>query len=330
MTRQLRVAVIGVGEFGEQHLAAYRRQPGVEVVAVADANPRRAEAVAEKWGVHLWFKDGSELIEACSPTAVSIVTPTQHHHAPTLAALGQGCAVLLEKPVAMSTSEAVSLMEAEAMSNGFVVPAHILRFALPYSAVQSHVASGSLGKLLGISSRRERPRSHERMFPGMHPVLLSMVHDIDLALWISGSRALRVSAHSRGAEDGGPPLLVWAHVEAADGSVWSLHTSWVLPDDLTIPDRLEVYGSEGAVVLNLQPHVQFAGRNAPVLTDSSDPLADAIVNEIAQFCAYVREPTRVRIVNLADAIHGLEIADAIISSADNNGIPTNVINHAAR
>src|SRR5262249_57619177 len=107
-------------------------------------------------------------------------------------------------------------------SSAFVMPAHILRFAPPYVSLKARVAGGAIGRLLAIHSNRDRSRDHLQLYPDVHPALMTLIHDIDLALWISGSPALRVSAYQRG---DAVPTLVWAHAEAADRSLWSLRTS---------------------------------------------------------------------------------------------------------
>lgn len=309
MTAPLRIAVIGAGNFGRRHLAAYARQNGVTVVAVADVDRRRAEAVAAEWGIERWFGGGAELLAACSPDGVSVVTPGAQHREPTLAALAAGCGVLLEKPVAPTSVEVASFEAAAEVSSGFVMPAHILRFAAPHAELQARVREGALGTVLGISTVRDRSRDHERLFPDVHPALMTMIHDIDLALWISGSRAVRVTASERGGRAGGPPLLVWAQVEAADGGVWSLRVSWLLPDGTPTADRLEVYGTDATAALDL--------------TAAGDATVDAIDAEIAHFCACLRtgaEPS----VTLAEAAHGVLIAEAIIASAASGGLPIDV------
>jgi predicted dehydrogenase len=309
MTAPLRIGVVGAGNFAQRHLEAYARQDGVTVVAVADIDRARAKAVAAEWGIEQWFGDGSALIAACSPDGVSVVTPGTQHREPTLAALAAGCGVLLEKPVATTSSEVAVIEAAGRVSSGFVMPGHILRFAAPHAELQARVREGSLGQVLGISAVRDRGRDHERLFPDLHPALMTTIHDIDLALWISDSRAVRVSAHERGGRAGGPPLLVWAHVEAADGGVWSLRESWLLPDGAPTADRLEVYGTQGTAALDL--------------TGAGDATVAAIDAEIAHFCHCLRtgaEPS----VTLADAAHGVLIAEAIIASAAAGGTPVDV------
>ena len=315
MTAAVRVAVIGVGDFGERHLAAYRRERDVEVVAVADADPERARAVAERWGVSAWFTDAGALLTSCEPNAVSVAAPGPVHVPLAVAALERGAAVLLEKPIAMNGAEADRLAAAAASSSGFVVPAHVLRFMEPYVTLRERVRSGALGELLGIAARRERGSDHERRFPGVHPALMTMVHDIDLAVWLSGARAVRVSAHGRRPRSGGapaaddgreaPPLLAWATVEADDGSVWSLRASWLLPDGASIVDRIEVFTAQGV--------------DAAEGDGSPDALEAAIQAELAHFCRCVRDRRASDVVTLDDAVHGIAIAEAVIASAAAGG-----------
>lgn len=129
----------------------------------------------------------------------------------------------------------------------------------------------------------------------------------------------------------GPSTACLGHVEAADGSLWSLRTSWVLPDDGAIADRLEVYGSDGATVLSLEPPVEYLGSKTPLGHElTGDPLTDAMVNEVAHFCACARAVTPSSIVTLADAIHGLHIAEAIVASTESDGASIEVVTDTTR
>lgn len=318
--------MIGVGAFGERHLQAYERQSGVTVVAVADRDSERAQAVAARWSIDQWFDDGAELITVCRPDGVSVVTPGPHHQESTLVALAHGCSVLLEKPVAMSGADVAAIEAAVEGSTGFVLPAHILRFTAPYIALRARVREGVVGRLLGISARRDRGRDHARLYADTHPALMTVIHDIDLALWITGSRAARVSAYGRGGAGGGSPSLFWAHVEAADESIWSLRTSWLLPDAAALSDRLEVYGTEGAIVLDLQPTVNVLGSTVEAVDHELTPQQHegAIDAEVAHFCSCIRSGTASSVISLSDAAHGVRIAEALIASSETGGSPVDM------
>lgn len=321
MTRRLRIGVIGAGNFGTKHVAAYARRSDVELVGVVDRDVARAESVALQWGIGRWFDDVGDLLDQCKPDGVSIVTSGSNHLQPALASLARGCSVLLEKPVTLSSRDANELAEAERQSSAFLMPAHILRFAGPYREVVARVHAGEIGRVLGVATLRDRPRSHDALFPDVHPALMTTVHDIDVALWVTGSRAVRVRAYGRGGANSERPLLVWAQVEAADGSVWALHVSWLLPDDAPSDDRLEIYGTSGVAKLALRPTVAvFSDQTAWVdheLTPDAHP--GALDAEIASFCHRIRTPGAPPIVTLDAARHGIEVAEAIITSAGRGG-----------
>jgi predicted dehydrogenase len=319
--RPVRIGVVGTGTFGAKHVAAYARRRDVELVGVVDRDVDRAASVAREWGIERWYGDTSDLLRDCGPEGISVVTPGAAHLRPALAALETGCSVLLEKPVTVSSREAEELAAAERRSDGFVMPAHILRFAGPYRELVARVHEGEIGRVLAVATVRDRGRDHEVLFPDVHPALMTTIHDIDVALWVTGSRAVRVSAHGRG-EVTARPQLLWARVEAADGSVWSLHVSWLLSDDAPGGDRLEVYGSRGVAKLALEPTVAvFASRSEWVdheLTPTAN--AGALDAEIDSFCARIRERTLPPTVTLEDARHGIEIAEAIMASAAGGGV----------
>jgi predicted dehydrogenase len=314
------IAVAGVGAFGERHVAAWARTPGVRLVAVADADAARARAVAERWGVERWFDDPVRMVDACRPAGLSVVTPGPHHLEPALAALERGCAVLVEKPVTMSSGEAAELLAAEARSSAFVMPAHILRFADPYRALRERVRGGAIGEPLAISAARERSRSHATLFPGVHPALMTMVHDLDLALWIGGGRAVTVSARARGGSEAAP-AVVWAQAETDAGLLWSIRTSWVLPDEAAIADRLEVYGTAGVATAVLEPTVRVLS-SPPEAVDhelTPDAVLGALDAEVRHFRDRIAGRAAEPAVTLEEAAHGIAIAEAIARSARAGG-----------
>ena len=99
---KLRVGVIGVGAFGEVHVATYQSLPDVEIVAISDSRPERLEEVGEKYRVKGRHLDYRELCARQDIELISVVTQESAHLAPVLAAVKERKHVILEKPIATS------------------------------------------------------------------------------------------------------------------------------------------------------------------------------------------------------------------------------------
>src|SRR5215203_2902970 len=96
----LRVAVIGLGWAGQQHLAAYAEAADVDMVAMAGMEPAQLTRLGDLYGVpsdHR-FGDWRELLDRTELDIVSIAAPTTLHEPIAVAALNAGIHVLSEKP----------------------------------------------------------------------------------------------------------------------------------------------------------------------------------------------------------------------------------------
>lgn len=301
----IRAAVVGVGTFGERHLRAYRRLHGVEVVAVADADQRRAEKVAFELDVPKVFTTATELLDSVGPDAISVATSERAHFEPAAEALRRGVAVLVEKPMTLDLDEATALVQLADESDGILVPGHVLRFASPYRKLQEEIAGGAIGHVLAIAARRDRSRAHSDRYADVHPALLTAVHDIDLALWVTAQRPVRVRALEQRLPGLSQPSIVSVHVETEDGPYWSLSTAFLHACEV-VSDRFEVYGTNGV---------------AAVEPRGSEWLEDALVAQLEHFERCVRAHRPSALVPPREALTGLRIAHAIVGSAREGGEP---------
>ena len=101
MSSTLRAAVVGAGYLGSFHAEKYAQAAGCELVAVADVDLARADALAARLGTRA-VSDFRELIGAID--CASVVVPTQHHHAVATVLLDAGVDCLVEKPLAASAA----------------------------------------------------------------------------------------------------------------------------------------------------------------------------------------------------------------------------------
>lgn len=187
MSKTIKCGVVGAGVFGGYHAHQYVRLPGARLAAVFDPHIERAEALAIPHGARA-FSDLSAFLDAVD--AVSITSPATTHADAAMAALAAGKATYVEKPLA------VSLEDAEAL----VKRARTARLPLAVGHQERMVF-----KAMGLFEAPEKPLRLEAIRRGPYSprnldvscVLDLMIHDIDLALALSGAEPVSVEADAR-------------------------------------------------------------------------------------------------------------------------------------
>lgn len=321
----LRVAVIGLGAFGERHVATLASLPQVEVVAVVSRRPERAAEIAARYGIAAPFTDYALMFDAVQPDAVTVATAENAHRDPVIAALEAGASVLVEKPMASTVEDAQAMLEAAATAPGFLMPGHLLRFDARYAGIKATITAGEVGEIVSLVARRNRPRSLITSHGRVHPVLVTGIHDLDIMLWLTGQHVERVRAHHQLATRGSRGHGVWALLEFSGGAIGILETSWLIPERAGIEtdDTFEVVGDRGTIRAPISAGALQIWREAgPISRDVGyEPLlhgqiAGALREELAYFTACARTGARPTIVTPRDGLNALVVAQAIIASAE--------------
>lgn len=125
MSNNIKVAVIGAGMMGKNHIKTYKSLPGVELVGVYDIFSDAAKAAAETFGIKA-FSSMEEV--AASVDAVSVVTTSVTHCNVGQFFLNKGIHCLMEKPLACSEEECRILIDAAKNNNVVLLVGHIEQF----------------------------------------------------------------------------------------------------------------------------------------------------------------------------------------------------------
>ncbi len=311
MSALVKLALAGAGLFGEEHLRALYRIEGVEVAAIADIDEKAAQSAAERHGVKDWGQDIIALLDRRKPDGLIVATPGHTHLALAKAAAMRGIPVLVEKPVAMTAAEAALLAEADAKGPGFVLPGHVLRFSQPHRMIADIVTSGAIGRVLSFSSRRQRDDSHALRYRDIDPILMTMIHDTDLALWMTGASVSEVLAQRNPEFEQRSHTLMTAR--GLSGASWALTTAWTFPGEAPPPDRVEIVGDKGGIDFEAGAYLRQYGAGSRTI-DLKGKADDSLFTEDSYFVACIRKSERPRVVTTADAHAGLRIAEAAIVS----------------
>ena len=129
--KPLRIAVIGAGSFGRNHLRVYRgleATGSVVLVAVVDSDPATASAIAAEYGIAAFTSVDDMLAANLDITAASLCVPTVHHSSVGCRLFAAGIDLLVEKPIAASLADADALLEAAATHGRILQVGHLERF----------------------------------------------------------------------------------------------------------------------------------------------------------------------------------------------------------
>lgn len=193
---KLQVAILGCGGISAVHIAALMNMEDVQIAAVCDVRPERAQAAAEKTGATP-YTDWHETVSLPDVDAVHICAPHYLHAPMAIEALRNGKNVLTEKPMATTVEDARRMIAAsEQEGSGTLGVIFQNRYNPAVQKARSIMASGELGAFLGARAEvcwvRERPYYHDsgwrggKLTEGAGTLINQSIHTLDLLSYLGG------------------------------------------------------------------------------------------------------------------------------------------------
>ena len=304
--RKIRVAVVGSGEFGRNHVRVYREMSCVELAGVFDKDEARAKSIAQEFGVRA-FNQLEELRGVVD--AASVAVPTVEHAAVGCRLMEMGIDVLVEKPMASTLGEADALLDGAKRRARMLQVGHVERFNPAVLAVEPVVSRPLFFEVhrLGVFT----PRSLD-----VDVIYDLMIHDLDILLALVKERITEVKAV-------GIPVLTekvdiaHARLEFAGGAVANVTASRVSTErvrKMRFFQRSEYisldYGRRDALRIGVKrpgPQPEFSFEKLPA------PPVEPLRGELEAFV----EAVRTRVAPKTDGKAGraaLELANAVMTS----------------
>ncbi len=189
MTDTIKVAVIGAGVMGKNHLKTYKNLPNVELIGVYDIFPEAAENAAKMFGIKA-FSSMEEV--AKSVNAVSVVTTSTTHADVGEFFLNHGIHCLIEKPLATTEDECMRLINAAKKNNVTLLVGHIERFN-PAVEQMSKILSDT-SKIRSLTTQRMSAASGR--ITDVDVAMDLMIHDVEVIQSLVKSPVVNVQACS--------------------------------------------------------------------------------------------------------------------------------------
>ena len=262
----IRIALVGLGRMGKNHLRVLRETPGYEVAAIVDATA----ALPADLGDVPFLRSVSEL-SAIELDAAVIATPTVTHHEVALQLIAMGKHLLIEKPLASTHGGGREVLAAALAKNVKLAVGHVERFNPAVRKLREVIKEGRLGTPIHFSFTRVggQPPTVVR---GNNVILDLAVHDIDILRSLVGTVRLEHSMCHVTWQEG---VFDTAEIFLAGGTGASatVHVNWITPTKIR---TIRVTGTRGVCFVDymLQTCELFGGTTPSPLEASATSFED--------------------------------------------------------
>ncbi|MBO0600625.1 Gfo/Idh/MocA family oxidoreductase [Sporosarcina sp. E16_3] len=204
MTKIVKIGIIGSGGIAGSHANAYLAMDDVQIVAVTDVVPGKAQEFINKFGIKgaQAFEDHKQMLEL-DIDGVSICTPNIAHHITSIDALQAGKNVLVEKPLSVTLDQGIEMVQVAKQTGKILTVGFQPRYDLNMQTVTNIVKSGQLGDVyyveVGGGRRRGMPDGTfiNKALAGAGAMVDIGTYSLDLALNALGHpKPLTVSAYT--------------------------------------------------------------------------------------------------------------------------------------
>jgi predicted dehydrogenase len=310
---------------GKNHLRVLSSLEGVELVGVSDPLSNEFSLNGLENGL---FKNYKDLLAQKLDYCV-VAAPTGFHKQIAIDALNNGVNCLIEKPVAVNYKEAIEIQEVANKQGLLVGVGHIERYNSAIRQVRQRLVAGELGSIYQISIRRQGPFPARIADVGVVKDLAT--HDIDLAMWLSGSKFATVNAQTAHQSGRKHEDLVSINGQLQNNVVVNLIVNWLSP----LKERsLVVTGEKGAFVVDTlnsdltyyengihevsqDSYLHFKGVKQGNVTTFAFEKPEPLLVEHQQFRDKL-QGKEADIVTIAEGVETVRVADAVLASSENN------------
>lgn len=232
-----KLGLIGAGTIGKRHLQAISEVTEAEVVAIVDTDPL-AQAIATETNAS-FFSSVGQMLKEIQPDGVIVCTPTEVHLEPALLSLEYNAHVLVEKPIAPSLEEAQQIVAFSKRFNRRVLVGHHRRYSEQIQQTKRMMENGVLGQLVGVTGIWAVRKADSYFEPEWRkqrssgPVLINLIHEIDMLRYVCGEIVSLSAKVSRGLRDHPKEETTALLLEFQSGALGTFLLSDVTPSPWT-------------------------------------------------------------------------------------------------
>jgi predicted dehydrogenase len=260
----IRLAVIGYGRWGPNHLRTFQALPGSSVAMVVDPDPQRLETVRQAHPDVRRERDHWAALDDPTIDAVVVATPMSTHHQLVRDALLSGKHVLCEKPLCETAKEGEELLELAEANRRLLMVGHVFLFNAGIERLRELVHGGELGRLYYLAAARTNLGP---IRPDANAAYDLATHDIAIFNWIIGAQPEAASATGAAFLQPEVEDVVFISLRYPGNIAASIQASWLDPKKVR---QITVVGSQRMATwddLQLNTPMAIFDKGAKVVTD---------------------------------------------------------------
>ena len=303
----IRIGVIGYGYWGPNLVRSFAEVPGAEVVAVSDLNVERLAKVQSRYPAMKVTTNSQELFADRQIDAIAIATPVSTHYNLALAALQAGKHVLVEKPITVSSEQAMRLIDEAQRRNLVLMVDHTFIYTGAVRKMQELVASKAIGDVYYYDS----VRVNLGLFQHDVNVIWDLaVHDLSIMDYVLPSQPYAVSATGMNHIPGEPENIAYLTLFFEHNLIAHIHVNWLAPvkvrrtllggsqkmicyDDLEPSEKIRLY--DKGITVNGNPenlYQMLVGYRTGDMWVPKLDMTEALQTEALHFIHCIREGKR--------------------------------------
>lgn len=244
----LSVGIIGCGYWGPNLVRNFSETEGCRVASVCDLRPERLSALQLRYPAIRTTRDYRELVRDSAVDAIAIATPVSTHHDLALEAIRAGKHVLVEKPLAATSEQALRLMEEADRRGRLLMVDHTFIYTGAVRKIKEMVSRGDVGEIYYYDSVRVNLGLFQH---DVNVVWDLAAHDLSIMNHILPSRPCAVSATGMSHIPGQPENIAYLTLFFEGRLIAHLHVNWLAPVKVR---RTLIGGSQRMIVYDdLEP-----------------------------------------------------------------------------
>jgi predicted dehydrogenase len=320
LARPVSVVVVGYGYWGPNLVRNVVERPDLHLAALCERDPARAAAFATRVPGVPVLADLDAALALPGVEAVIVATPPRTHHAICMQALRAGKHVLVEKPLATTTDDALDLVATAEDLGQVLMPGHTFVYSPSVNKIRDLIREDVLGDVYFVTSSRMNLGKYQQ-----DGVVCDLApHDLSILLYWLEKPVTQIATNARSVFQDDVPETAFLSLTFEGGTAANVQISWLAPrkvrqmvvvgskrmvqyDDTASDESVRVYdrGMEFSTPESFGEY-QLTYRSGDVLMPRIEP-AEPLNLELEDFATAIRTGREPR----SNAKLGLQIVQAI-------------------